>query len=33
MGTIPVTLMAIIVDFLFGILEEKLSPNKTSEVA
>ena len=32
-GTIPVTLMAIIVDFLFGILEEKLSPNKTSEVA
>ena len=32
-GTIPVTLMAIIVDFLFGILEEKLSPNKKSEVA
>ena len=32
-GTIPVTLMAIIVDFLFGILEDKLSPNKTSGVA
>ncbi|NMW85035.1 ABC transporter permease [Peptoniphilus sp. AGMB00490] len=32
-GTIPVTLMAIIVDFFFGILEDKLSPNKTSEVA
>ena len=32
-GTIPVTLMAIIVDFLFGILEEKLSPDKKSEVA
>ena len=32
-GTIPVTLMAIIVDLLFGILEDKLSPNKKSEVA
>lgn len=32
-GTIPVTLMAIIVDLLFGILEEKLSPDKKSEVA
>ena len=32
-GTIPVTLMAIIVDILFGILEDKLSPDKKSEVA
>lgn len=32
-GTIPVTLMAIIVDLLFGILEDKLSPDKKSEVA
>ena len=31
-GTIPVTLMAIIVDLLFGILEDKLSPDKKSEV-
>ncbi|MBU5669798.1 ABC transporter permease [Peptoniphilus sp. MSJ-1] len=31
-GTLPVTILAIIVDFLFGILEDKLSPNKTSEV-
>lgn len=32
-GTIPVTIIAIIVDFVLGKVEDKLTPNKTSEVA
>lgn len=32
-GTIPVTIIAIIVDFLFARLEEKLSPMKNKELA
>lgn len=32
-GTIPVTLIAILMDFALGKLEHRLTPNKTSEVA
>ena len=31
-GTIPVTLMAILIDFLLGRIEDRLSPEKVSEV-
>ncbi|MGI5949794.1 ABC transporter permease [Peptoniphilus sp.] len=32
-GTIPVTLIAILIDIILGKVEKKLTPNKTSEVA